>query len=60
MAVILIDVLLSHSPSGNLSGRSTVPEAFSRRSGEIADSLAVIVDAFRQRLDQVPVQDAAD
>lgn len=60
MAMILIDVLPSGSPSGNLSGRSVVPEAFSRRSGEIADSLAVIGEAFEQRLDRVPVEDAAD
>ena len=59
MAMILIYVLPAGSPSGDLSGRSVVPEAFSKRSGEIADSLAVIGEAFEQRLDQAPVQDTA-
>jgi hypothetical protein len=60
MTTILIDVVPSHSPSGNLSGRSVLPEAFSRRCGEIANSLAAIGEAFKQRLDRVQVQDAAD
>jgi hypothetical protein len=54
---ILIDVIPTHAPTGNLSGRSLVPEAFAKRSGEIVDSLATIGTAFRERLDRMRAEE---
>jgi hypothetical protein len=47
------EILLEVRPatvSGDLAPRATVPEEFRSRAGEIADSMAEVVDHFRSRL----------
>jgi hypothetical protein len=50
------EILLEVRPatiSGDLAPRAVVPEEFRSRAGEIADSIAEIVDHFRLRLKKV-------
>lgn len=48
-AEILLEVRPSGT-SGDLASRVAVPEEFKARAGEIADSIAEVVDHFRSRL----------
>ena len=50
------EILLEVRPaatSGDLAPRAMVPEEFKSRAGEIADSIAEVVDHFRSRLGKV-------
>src|SRR5580698_5966510 len=50
------EVLLEVTPaaaSGDLAPRAVVPEEFTARAGEIADSIAEVVDHFQSRLGKV-------
>jgi NTP-dependent ternary system trypsin peptidase co-occuring protein len=57
MGEIMIEVLPIHSPGGNLSARTVLPESFTARSAEIADSFAQIGETLTARLDQLRAED---
>lgn len=57
-----VDVLVEVQPrsvSGDLAHRAVSPEMFGRRAGEIADSLAEVVDRLRTRLERTLKPDDA-
>src|ERR1700761_2858838 len=52
MSQLLIEVRPAASPAGDLAPRVKLPEEFSRRAGEIADSVASVAQDFRGRIEE--------
>lgn len=62
MSELLIEVRPAASSAGDLAPRIKVPEEFSHRAGEIADSVVSVAEDFRDRIEERlgPQRDATD
>jgi hypothetical protein len=52
MSELLIEVRPAAGVAGDLAPRVKVPEEFSRRAGEIADSVVSVAEDFRDRIEE--------